>query len=50
VGAAGDLGDGVGAAASRIECLFDLNARYTDVVPLDETVQYMRTVGHNSNA
>ena len=27
--------------------LFDLNAKYADVVGLDETLQYLKTVGHN---
>lgn len=30
------------------QSLFDLNAKYADVVSLDETLQYMRTVGHNA--
>ena len=29
------------------QSLFDLNAKYADVVSLDETLQYMRAVGHN---
>jgi maleamate amidohydrolase len=29
------------------QSLFDLNAKYADVVGLDETLQYMKTVGHN---
>jgi maleamate amidohydrolase len=29
---------------------FDLNAKYADVVSLEETLQYMRTIGHNLNA
>ena len=29
------------------QSLFDLHAKYADVVSLDETLQYMRTVGHN---
>jgi maleamate amidohydrolase len=32
------------------QSLFDLNAKYADVVGLDETLQYMRTVGHNAPA
>ncbi len=32
------------------QSLFDLNAKYADVVGLDETLQYMRTVGHNAAA
>ena len=38
------------SAAAHEQSLFDLNAKYADVVSLDETLQYMRTVGHNSNA
>jgi len=30
------------------QSLFDLNAKYADVVSLDERLQYMRTVGHNA--
>jgi nicotinamidase-related amidase len=30
------------------QSLFDLNAKYADVVGLEETLQYMRTVGHNA--
>jgi maleamate amidohydrolase len=33
--------------AAHTQSLFDLNAKYADVVSLDETLQYMRTVGHN---
>jgi maleamate amidohydrolase len=29
------------------QSLFDLNAKYADVVSLEETLQYLRTVGHN---
>jgi maleamate amidohydrolase len=36
--------------AAHEQSLFDLNAKYADVVSLDETLQYMRTVGHNLNA
>jgi len=32
------------------QSLFDLNDKYADVVGLDETLQYMRTVGHNQPA
>jgi len=35
------------SAAAHEQSLFDLNAKYADVVGLDETLQYMRTVGHN---
>ncbi|RKE68239.1 isochorismatase family protein [Pseudorhodoplanes sinuspersici] len=30
------------------QSLFDLNAKYADVVSLEETIQYMRRVGHNN--
>jgi maleamate amidohydrolase len=33
--------------AAHEQSLFDLNAKYADVVGLDETLQYMKTVGHN---
>jgi maleamate amidohydrolase len=36
--------------AAHDQSLFDLNAKYADVVSLDETLQYMRTVGHNRPA
>lgn len=32
------------------QSLFDLNAKYADVVGLDETLQYLKTVGHNQPA
>jgi nicotinamidase-related amidase len=32
------------------QSLFDLNAKYADVVSLDETLQYLRNVGHNAAA
>ena len=35
------------SAAAHEQSLFDLNAKYADVVSLDETLQYMTTVGHN---
>jgi maleamate amidohydrolase len=35
------------SAAAHEQSLFDLNAKYADVVSLDETVQYLKTVGHN---
>ena len=38
------------SAAAHDQSLFDLNAKYADVVSLEETLQYMRNVGHNSNA
>lgn len=33
--------------AAHDQSLFDLNAKYADVVSLDETLQYLRSVGHN---
>lgn len=36
------------SAAAHEQSLFDLNAKYADVVSLDETLQYMKTVGHNA--
>lgn len=38
------------SAAAHDQSLFDLNAKYADVVSLDETLQYMKTVGHNQPA
>jgi nicotinamidase-related amidase len=38
------------SAAAHDQSLFDLNAKYADVVSLDETLQYLRTVGHNSQS
>jgi len=35
------------SAAAHEQSLFDLNAKYADVVGLEETLQYMKTVGHN---
>jgi nicotinamidase-related amidase len=32
------------------QSLFDLNAKYADVVSLEETLQYLRDVGHNKAA
>ncbi len=32
------------------QSLFDLDAKYADVVSLEETLQYLRTVGHNAGA
>ena len=34
--------------AAHDQSLFDLNAKYADVVSLGETLQYLRTVGHNT--
>jgi maleamate amidohydrolase len=36
------------SVAAHEQSLFDLNAKYADVVSLGETLQYLRTVGHNS--
>jgi maleamate amidohydrolase len=38
------------SSAAHEQSLFDLNAKYADVVGLDETLQYMKTVGHNQPA
>ena len=35
------------SVAAHEQSLFDLNAKYADVVSLDETLHYLRTVGHN---
>ena len=35
------------SVSAHEQSLFDLNAKYADVVSLDETVQYLNTVGHN---
>jgi len=35
------------SAAAHDQSLFDLNAKYADVVSLAETQQYLKTVGHN---
>ena len=42
--------EGVGdrSQAAHDQSLFDLNAKYADVVSRDETLQYLRQVGHNS--
>ncbi len=34
--------------AAHEQSLFDLQAKYADVVSLDDTLQYLRTVGHNA--
>jgi len=34
--------------AAHAQSLFDLNAKYADVVSLEETLQYLRTIGHNA--
>jgi nicotinamidase-related amidase len=36
------------SVAAHDQSLFDLNAKYADVVSLDETLQYLRTIGHNA--
>ena len=36
------------SAAAHDQSLFDLNAKYADVVSAEETAQYMKTVGHNA--
>jgi nicotinamidase-related amidase len=38
------------SVSAHEQSLFDLNAKYADVVGLDETLQYLRTVGHNRPA
>jgi maleamate amidohydrolase len=38
------------SASAHAQSLFDLDAKYADVVSLEETLQYMRTVGHNRPA
>ena len=38
------------SVAAHEQSLFDLNAKYADVVSLDETLLYLRTVGHNAIA
>jgi maleamate amidohydrolase len=38
------------SAAAHDQSLFDLNAKYADVVSLEETLQYLAAVGHNTNA
>jgi len=34
--------------AAHAQSLFDLDAKYADVVSLDDTLRYLRTVGHNT--
>ncbi|MFL6796840.1 MAG: isochorismatase family protein [Xanthobacteraceae bacterium] len=36
------------SAAAHEQSLFDLDAKYADVVSLEETLQYLRRVGHNA--
>ena len=38
------------SAAAHEQSLFDLNAKYADVVSLDETLHYLKTAGHNKPA
>ena len=38
------------SVAAHEQSLFDLNAKYADVVSLDETLQYLTTIGHNQPA
>jgi len=38
------------SAAAHAQSLFDLDAKYADVVSLEETLTYLRTVGHNKPA
>ena len=38
------------SVAAHDQSLFDLNAKYADVVSLDETLQYLTTIGHNQPA
>jgi len=38
------------STAAHEQSLFDLNAKYADVVSLDETLHYLKTVGHNRSA
>ena len=38
------------SASAHAQSLFDLDAKYADVVGLDDTVQYLKTFGHNSAA
>jgi maleamate amidohydrolase len=38
------------SAAAHAQSLFDLNAKYADVVARDDTLHYLETFGHNSAA
>lgn len=38
------------SVAAHEQSLFDLDAKYADVVPLDDALQYLTTVGHNQDA
>jgi maleamate amidohydrolase len=35
------------SASAHAQSLFDLDAKYADVVAVDDTVQYLKTLGHN---
>ena len=37
------------SVAAHNQSLFDLDAKYADVVSLDETLRYLRSVGHNTH-
>jgi len=37
------------SAAAHEQSLFDLNAKYADVVGLDEALQYLQNIGHNKS-
>jgi maleamate amidohydrolase len=38
------------SAAAHAQSLFDLDAKYADVVSLEETLTYLKSLGHNSGA
>jgi maleamate amidohydrolase len=38
------------SAAAHDQSLFDLNAKYADVVSFDATLHYLATIGHTANA
>jgi maleamate amidohydrolase len=38
------------SAAAHAQSLFDLDAKYADVVALEDTLAYLRRLGHNSGA
>jgi maleamate amidohydrolase len=38
------------SAAAHDQSLFDLNAKYADVVSLEATLHYLAAIGHNANA
>ena len=37
------------SAAAHEQSLFDLDAKYADVVPLDDALAYMKSTGHNTS-